>query len=547
MRTLHRSSFMHANLTAGAFLLAALFPAAAGREPEPAALSLDCGAPTHQIDPRIFGIAYYPLTDARDGHLWRLGATARRWGGNHTTRYNWRLGNAWNTAADWFFRNVDYVGTPGYSWRDFLAENRRRGVASALTLPIIGWAAKDTRSSGFPVSRFGPQRGVDPHHPDAGDGLRPDGRPLTPGPPTLTSVAMRPADIGEWVRAIRASGHGVSLYLLDNEPELWHENHRDVHPEPLGYDELLERTIAYASAVRAADPGAVIAGPASWGWPGYFFSAKDAVAGFWRKPDRRAHGDVPLLEWYLEQLRAHERRSGVRLLDVLDVHFYPQDLPRDAVDPESRERRLRATRSLWDPSYEDESWIDDTVQLLPRLSRLIAERYPGLGLMIGEYNFGGEQDISGALAQAEVLGRFSQHRGLTAAFYWTYPPAGSPVFHAFRAYRDYDGQGAAFPSAALPTRAAAGVSLFAARDPASGRVAAVVLNLSPSRPRLAALELRRCGDVRQLRAFRYADGYGGLREAAARLEGGRVQAILPPYSITVLEATGATPPVAAPD
>ena len=56
----------------------------------------------------------------------------------------------------------------------------------------------------------------------------------------------------------------MDSYILDNEPTLWSATHRDVHPEPTGYDELLERTIAYASAVRRADPNAKIAGPAEW-------------------------------------------------------------------------------------------------------------------------------------------------------------------------------------------------------------------------------------------------------------------------------------------
>ena len=44
----------------------------------------------------------------------------------------------------------------------------------------------------------------------------------------------------------------VQMYILDNEPMLWNSTHRDVHPEPVTYDELLDRTVRYASAIRAA-------------------------------------------------------------------------------------------------------------------------------------------------------------------------------------------------------------------------------------------------------------------------------------------------------
>ncbi len=501
----------------------------------PAAMRIACGVPTHRISELIYGVGYYPLTDTKDAYLWRLRPTARRWGGNHSSRYNFRLGNAWNTAADWYFRNVDYTNRPDFSWRDFLKDNRARGAATALTLPTIGWVAKDRESSSFPVSRFGRQEAADPHHPNAGNGVGKDGKPLAPGPPSLTSTPFSPEDAAAWVRAVEAEG-GVALYLLDNEPELWHQTHRDVHPEPVGYDELLDRTVRYAKAVRRASKRARIAGPASWGWPGYFFSAKDQVAGFLKKPDRRAHGDVPLLAWYLTELRRHEQRTGQRLLDVLDVHFYPQEVPKEAVDDATRARRLRSTRALWDPTYKDESWIDDSVMLLPRMSRLIAENYPGTGLMIGEYNFGGEHDMSGALALAEALGRFGRHEGLTAAFYWTYPPAGSPAFHAFRAYRDYDGKGAALPAMSLAAEAPEGTSVFAAKDERGDRLVAVALNLSPEQGREAKVALDGCLGT-GLRAFQYTGAPEGLVTAQARLarSGQELVAKLPPYSITVFE------------
>src|SRR3954465_1041714 len=90
----------------------------------------------------------------------------------------------------------------------------------------------------------------------------------------------------------------VAMYILDNEPNLWNRPPRDVPPDPLSYDELLDRTLRYGAAIRQADPDAVIAGPAEWGWPGYFFSAKDQT-GFVSGLDRKAHGEVPLIPWYL--------------------------------------------------------------------------------------------------------------------------------------------------------------------------------------------------------------------------------------------------------
>ena len=56
-----------------------------------------------------------------------------------------------------------------------------RGLKAALTVPILGWVAKDTTSYSFPVAEIGPQRAVDPYKPDAGDGYSRSGKPIPAG------------------------------------------------------------------------------------------------------------------------------------------------------------------------------------------------------------------------------------------------------------------------------------------------------------------------------------------------------------------------------
>lgn len=261
-------------VTAGATSAASPGTPAKGR-----AMSIDCADVRHTISPRIYGIASSGVSYLPDTP-WTLGAATNRWGGNPTSRYNWQVPNAWNTANDYYFRNVEINNEPN-AWEAFLSNNERYGMSSAVTLPMLGWVAKDTTSYSFPVSKFGQQKATDPSNSDIGDGLAIDGRPLSPGSPKATSVASTPETIGAWVQKLRGR---VSTYFLDNEPELWDSTHRDVHPDPLTYDELLDKSVRYATAVRQADPTAVIAGPSSWGWPAYFWSGADAKAGFDRAP-----------------------------------------------------------------------------------------------------------------------------------------------------------------------------------------------------------------------------------------------------------------------
>lgn len=495
--------------------------------------TISCAAVTTAISPHIYGI------NQEFGNMpdedWSIGASSRRWGGNATSRYNWRTGH-WNTALDYYFRNVsdDDGGRPHI---EFLDENLRNGLSSAVTLPLTGWVAKDDVSAGFPASIVGAQPDTDPFNPDFGNGFDSNGEEIDPLDPTATSARFTPDDVAAWVSEMNADADTRPfLYYLDNEPMLWNSTHRDISPDPVGYQELLERTIDYATAVREAQPDALIGGPSVWGWPAYFYSAIDAEAGFEAAPDRKANGGEPLIEWYLAELAAHEARTGVRLLDVLDVHFYPQDGSySDAVDESAVARRLRTTRSLWDTTYLEESWIEDEVALIPRMQDWVEEHAPGTLLSIGEYSFGAEQHFSGGLAQAEALGRFGQF-GLFAAYYWDVPPTNSPVYWAFRAFRDYDGAGSTFGDLSVPTDSDRPVSLFASATTDGDRHVAVVLNLSADPLPAYGIDVSDCGRS-TVAAFQYRPGSSTLAPTGAAITSGMLGVDLPAYSITVLEMT----------
>jgi hypothetical protein len=501
-------------------------------------VDVQCGKmPRRLIDPHLFGVAF---ADERAD----LGARAHRWGGNTTSRYNFVLGNAWSTGADWFYRNVEI--DPFATFVGKAQRLRGRDAWVAVTVPMIGWVAKDTTSGSFPVSRFGTQQKTAPERPDLGNGLDAKGKPIAPGEPTIASVAIGPDDVSAWVARIEKDDADgvVHEYILDNEPSLWSKTHRDVHPAPETYDELLEKTLAYARAIRKSAPNAIIAGPAEWGWPGYFYSGKDAESGLRVRPDRRVHGDVPKLTWYMRALAAEEKRTGEKLVDVIDVHFYPQA---DGVqgpdgeggdgggdtDPATNARRLRATRALWDEGYVDESYIKEAIALVPRVRALIAQEHPRVGLQIGEFNFGGERDISGALALAEALGRMAEG-GVQHAFYWKSPKALSPAFFAMRAFCDYDGAGASFSGELIETRAPVGVSAFAAQRE-DGKLVVVLLSFDDDKPHDVELRVSSCADRADARRFEYDGSAASFRESRASVDGGVWRGTLERHSLDVIE------------
>ena len=82
---------------------------------------------------------------------------------------------------------------------------------------------------------------------------------------------------------------GIKYYILDNEPSLWYQTHRDVHPNPSTYQEMYDKIVAYASAIRAADPTAKIVGPEEWSWWAMYFSGFDQANGCERGELRLQH------------------------------------------------------------------------------------------------------------------------------------------------------------------------------------------------------------------------------------------------------------------
>jgi hypothetical protein len=265
---------------------------------------------------------------------------------------------------------------------------------------------------------------------------------------------------------------------LDNEPDLWSETHREIHPEPVTYAELAARTIDYATGIKAVDPTGIVFGFVSYGFNG-FVNLQNA-------PDSTTHGDF--IDYFLDEMRAAETSAGHRLMDVLDLHWYPEAkgggtrITEDDNSADMVEARLQAPRSLWDATYVEDSWIarylGEAVQILPRLKAQIDAHYPDTEIAITEYNYGGYGHISGGIAQADVLGVFGRE-GLFAATLWEL--GGDHSFHyaAFDMYRNFDGDGGRFgdTSVSATTSDVAKTSIYASQDDGNdSRVVVVAIN-----------------------------------------------------------------------
>jgi len=489
----------------------------------------------------------YSVCDLPDKVLREYGINITRSGGNAMTRYNWKL-NADNGANDWYFKNrgstIRDLGDNGYL-RHF-QDAATRGGTAYQTVPMIGWVAKDNKSYGFSVSKYGAQRGSEPGHPDVGDGFRANGQPIRGNDPRDTSIAVGPDFVAEAVRftARHAGRTGTRYWVLDNEPMIWHQTHRDVRPEPLGYDEFWERTVQYAEAIKQADPTAKVAGFCSWGWTDLYYSARDEGGnGYATRPDHRAHGGEPLGEWFIRKCGEYKKRTGKSLVDVFDLHWYPQCQYRGmtpyagrGMDIELNELRTRAPRDLWDAEYVQESWIRNTgdrqpTKVLKRVREWIDRHNPGMEVCLGEYNFGGSDSITGGLAQADVFGILAKEK-VDLAFIWSSPEGSQHL--AWRLFRNYDGDGSRFGDTLLPTTSSHNDLAIYASKRQDGAITLVVINKNLGGP--CELNLTGADLKGQMRAWRFEQKSNQVSEVPSEAAAivGTVKMTLPPASASIL-------------
>jgi hypothetical protein len=457
-------------------------------------VAIDVTSNVHPFSPLIFGVAFGdPARNAQ------IGYTMDRWGGNSTTRYNWQV-DVHSTASDYYFENIPdctaptCIGTPpaGNSTDTFINGVFGAAAQPLLTISTIGWTPRaDSPHShpyfaGFSVSKYGTQEppnawtpAVDPWDVDAGSGeclpahnasancvyyftdyLNVDHYHLINNDPADTSTAITPAFESAWIGHLQttfgtAASGGVKFYALDNEVMLWDSTHRDVHPNPPTYDEIWNRGFAYATAIKTQEPDALVTGPVTWGYPDLFTSAKDAAdCNCSDGNDRQAHAGLPFVAWYLQQVCANPLPGGKRLVDYLDLHYYPQGNNvslSDADDATTAGLRLRSLKELYDPAWVSESWIADLgdfdanhydkPDLIPRVRSWIDAYCPGTKLAITEYNWGNDGTTSGAVAQAEALAIFARE-GVDLATRWVAPDANTKAERAFQIFLNYDGAGA---------------------------------------------------------------------------------------------------------
>ncbi len=492
--------------------------ATASAQQLPVSVAIGATGPRSYISPLVYGVNAY-VYDSEWGSPddWKTGldnqptdlnVTARRLGGNTMTSYNWETGYSNSGNDDQCSNNtfqsfITGAGSdpyaPGAAITLFHQHSQQLHASSLLQLPAAGYVAADGNGPVTPSQTAPSQRW---------DAVVFD----KPGTPATLSLTPDLNDglvyVDEEVYHLQqtfgtaSSTSGVGAYELDNEPGLWHHyllggdegTHSRLHAEVTTCQDVLSRNIALAQTVRRMDASAAIYGPAMWGYPEYYslwsvYDGSTHAPSDWslfnREPfltngtgDGYRYNHMTWVNAYLAGMHAASDQQGTRLLDVFSVHYYPDDA---AVATPAL--RVQATRSLWDPTFVEPSWITAdgngftdgrSLELIPKLKLSIADFYPGTRLALTEYSFGGRHDVSGGIAEADALGIFGRE-GVYAAYYFF--PADDYIGAGIRIFRNYDGANSTFGDTAVACRVSNDglASAFASVDDV-GRLHLIAIN-----------------------------------------------------------------------
>jgi uncharacterized protein (TIGR03437 family) len=244
-------------------------------------------------------------------------------------------------------------------------------------------------------------------------------------------------------------------------------------------------------------------------------------------------------------MQAASAKNGFRLLDVLDVHAYitPSSLSSTAGNAAMETLRMTSTRALWDPNYtvpgggfEDQTGTELAPQMVPRLRQWVANNYPGTLTGITEYNWGAQDTITGAIAQADILGIFGRE-ALDLATVWPNTlTTQNPAAFSFMMFLNYDGNGSQFGNTSVSATSANPdiLSIFAAQRTDS---ALTVLVLNKTTSAIAdSISLANFNPAETAQVWQYttANSAAIVRLTDLSFSGTTLSATFPAYSITLL-------------
>lgn len=366
---------------------------------------------------------------------------ARMNGGNNATKYNWR--KKITSHPDW------YNNVYGVNW-DELAQNidtNHPDMQGMFAFQILGRVASSTEHNfndwGYNQSQY--WEGV--HQNLAGGGVpntsgTNSGKAAVEGDTGLYTMAW-PADssvaiLDHW---FGAGGLGLDksqflYWSMDNEADIWDGTHDDIMPELISASDFLDRFINLAKKARNKFPEIKVSGPvltSEWHW--YNWKGNGVTV------DGKYYS---FLEYFIKRCADEEKASGIRVLDVVDLHHYPY--------APSNADALQNHRIFYDKDYDypganglkkiNGGWDNSLAKeyIFQRIEDWLIEYFGddhGITLGLSEWSPGPSEPNLASVIYATHLGTFANH-GVELFSPWTWFTGMWETLHLFSRYsKDY--------------------------------------------------------------------------------------------------------------
>jgi hypothetical protein len=537
------------------------------------AINIDVFTNRHSISPYVYGSN--SMKDAAT--VADSGTPFVRWGGNQTSDYNWQL-HTYNAGADWYYESFPLTTLNNSADGDsvqWIRDIQAAGSKPLTTMAMMDWVARSSGAS-YPATTWPNQCKFDPFNSNAGNGYQADcSTPVTttaqtgayfplldqPGSGDPANSVYR----SQWAAALSSAFSSTAtcpipystltschFYDMDNEIDIWSGSHRDIHPNPSGYEELRDVFLRVANKLKVWDPAAVRLGPVTCCWWFYWNGANGS--------DRGAHGGVDFLPWWLNEVYWRDQIAGTRSLDIFDIHAYADGADTTGwTTAQKQALAVRVQRDYWDPTYTTESSYKSNAFVtvvqplpnnffrIPRMRAIVNSIYPGTPLSFTEWSaaFAGESDFSTALGDADAYGVFGRER-LSMASRWGAPDPANANYQALKLYTNYDGAHHSFNPISVSATHTADPNLFsvyAATDATGKSMTVMVLNKDPANTAIASFNFKGFTPSQ-------VTTYTLSQAAPTSISAGTAQAwpssmTFQPYTATLLVITGTTAGVPA--
>lgn len=348
---------------------------------------------------------------------------SRENGGNNGSRYNWR--KKITCHPDW------YNNVYAHDW-DYAAKKLGDSLPNAQGMwafQLLGKAASNTSNNFNDWAYNGSNWWSGVQQNLAGGGVPNGGGgsvATTAGNPNLYTQNW-PADstvkiLDHWfgTGGLGLNNTKIQYWSMDNEADIWSDTHDDVMPTQPTAEAYMQLYFTVAKKARAKYPNIKLTGPvpaSEWQWYAWNNTKVTATNG----------QSYTWLEFFIKRISEEQAASGIRLLDAIDIHSYPNESNSADV--------VQLHRIYFDTTYNypgangvktiAASGWDNTITkefVFERCNRWLNQYMGpnhGVSFAVSEYGFTHINPNVSSVSYASMLGTFADNGvALFSPWYW---------------------------------------------------------------------------------------------------------------------------------